>query len=74
MIIHKKTSVASSKTYRTPQHRPFPHALRRGCKCPGCSLHLSRLEKLNSQLAGHADALRRENDALRQQLQERQVA
>jgi hypothetical protein len=37
-------------------------------------LHLSRLEKINSQLAGHADALQRENDALRQQLKEKAVA
>jgi hypothetical protein len=56
-------------------YQPSPPAIvDRGCHDSDCARHLSKIEASNTQLARYADALRRENDALRRQLRERQAA
>ncbi len=62
MSIAKKSSVASLKSYRTPE-RPFPHMLPRTCECQGCNNHIEALDKMIRQLASECDRLRRENDS-----------
>jgi len=62
MIITKNKSHASLKSYRTPE-RPFSHAPRRGCECPGCNNHIAALDEMIRQLAQECDRLRRENDS-----------
>lgn len=62
MSIAKKTSIASLKSYRTPE-RPFPHMLPRGCECPGCNNHIAALDEMIRQLAQECDRLRCENDS-----------
>ena len=46
----------------------------RGCECPGCNRHISRLEEFNAQLARECDRLHEELDQLRRDCGERKHA
>jgi hypothetical protein len=70
MIIAKLSFNATQEN-----HNPPPLAIiDRGCNDSNCARHLSKIEASNAQLARYADVLRRENDALRRQLQDRRAA
>ncbi len=60
MIIHKKTSHASQKTYPPPSLT----IVDRGCGDSACARHVRFLENERRAVAIECDALRAERDAL----------
>ncbi len=62
--LYKQSQLSPLPQPRTPATRA---KLR--CACPGCEWHVARLEKLNEQLAAHADQLREDRDRLQRQLE-----